>query len=66
MLDSLEGTYIFTPEQITERMDTVQASIDELTQKMEMLQSKIEQSREQAEQFKMQHQQFLILISNKR
>ena len=59
MLDSLEGTCIFTPEQVKKRMDTVQASIDELTQKMEMLQSKIEQSREQAEQFKMQHQQLL-------
>ena len=34
MLDSIEGTCVFTPEQVKKRMDAVQANVDDLTQQI--------------------------------
>lgn len=37
MLDSLEGTCVFTPEQVKRHMDTVQETINDLTQQIHIL-----------------------------
>ena len=39
MLDSIEGTCVFTPEQVKKRMDVVQQSVNDLSAKIEDLQN---------------------------
>lgn len=59
MLDSIEGTCVFTPEQIKKRMDTVQQALDHLTVDMETLQQKMEESKVTADAIMEQHQRLL-------
>lgn len=59
MLDSLEGTCIFTPEQIKKRMDSVQQTLADLTEEIEMLQFKADESKATAEAIIEQHHQLL-------
>lgn len=63
MLDSLEGTCVFTPEQVKKRMDIIQNSINDLTQQISALQGEAEQTRIQAQEFKNQHQRLLSWAS---
>ncbi len=59
MLDSLEGACVFTPEQVKRRMDTVQESINDLTQQIHTLQGEAEQARIQTQEFMSQHERLL-------
>lgn len=59
MLDSIEGTCVFTPEQIKSRMDSLQQSMDMLTDQMEKLQLKAAEAEETAAEIMEQHQRLL-------
>ncbi len=59
MLDSIEGTCVFTPEQIKKRMDAVQATLDDLTQQITVLQEQAVASAELANEIQQQHQKLL-------
>ena len=59
MLASIEGTYVFTPQQIKNRMDTVQATLDDLTQQITALQDQAQESAELASDIQEQHQRLL-------
>jgi hypothetical protein len=59
MLDSIEGTCVFTPEQVKKRMDTVQATMDELTGQISTLQEQASESATLAAEIKMHHQKLL-------
>lgn len=59
MLDSIEGTCVFTPEQIKNRMDSVQQSMDVLTEEIEKLQLKATEAEETATEIMEQHQRLL-------
>lgn len=59
MLDSIEGTCVFTPEQIKKRMDAVQATLDDLTQQITVLQEQAVASAELANEMQQQHQKLL-------
>ena len=59
MLDSIEGTCVFTPEQIKNRMDSVQQSMDVLTEEIEKLQLKATEAEETVAEIMEQHQRLL-------
>ena len=59
MLDSIEGTCVFTPEQVKKRMDAVQVTLDGLTEEIEKLQDQAAQAKNTAEEIHEQHQQLL-------
>lgn len=59
MLDSIEGTCVFTPMQIKNRMDAVQATLDELTQQITVLQEQATASAELANELQEQHKRLL-------
>lgn len=59
MLDSIEGTSVFTPEQVKKRMDAVQKMADELLEEIDTLQEQAEQSRAAAAEIQEQHQRLL-------
>ena len=43
MLDSLDGTCVFTPEQVKARLDAVQAKADEIANQVQQLEEKSRQ-----------------------
>lgn len=59
MLASIEGTCVFTPQQIKNRMDAVQATLDDLTQQITVLQDQAQESAELASDIQEQHQRLL-------
>lgn len=59
MLDSIEGTCVFTPEQIKKRMDDVQTTLNDLTQQISVLQEQTETAAEIAGEIQQQHQKLL-------
>lgn len=59
MLDSIEGTCVFTPEQIKRRMDVVQLKVDEWTEKVSALQSEALDTASLTAELKEQHQRLL-------
>ena len=59
MLDSIEGTCVFSPEQIKSRMDKVQQSMDTLAEQIEKLQLKATEAEETAKEILAQHQRLL-------
>ena len=59
MLDSIEGSCVFTPMQIKNRMDAVQATLDELTQQIAALQEQATASAELANELQKQHKRLL-------
>lgn len=59
MLDSIEGTCVFTPQQIKRRMDAVQETLDTLSQQIADYQGKAQESTQLASDIKEQHQRLL-------
>lgn len=59
MLASIEGTCVFTPEQIKKRMDTVQERIDALSGEIHALQDKAADAESTANEILRQHQKLL-------
>lgn len=59
MLAFIEGTCVFTPQQIKNRMDAVQATLDDLTQQITVLQDQVQESAELASDIQGQHQRLL-------
>ena len=59
MLDSLEGTCVFSPEQIKNRMDSVQQALTDLTVEIETLQLKANEAKEIADEIMEQHHRLL-------
>lgn len=59
MLDSIEGTCVFTPEQIKKRLDSTQEKIDELSQQIETLQDQLRESETLSSEILEQHQRLL-------
>jgi site-specific DNA recombinase len=59
MLDSIEGTCVFTPEQVKKRMDVVQQSVNDLSAKIADLQNKATETAELTEEIKAEHQRLL-------
>ena len=59
MLDSIEGTCVFTPEQIKKRMDAVQTTLDGLTQQISDLQEQAAASAAFANELQEQHKRLL-------
>lgn len=59
MLASIEGTCVFTPEQIKKRMDAVQATLDDLAEQITVLQEQAVASAELANEIQQQHQKLL-------
>lgn len=59
MLDSIEGTCVFTPEQIKKRLDSTQEKIDELSQQIETRQDQLRESETLAGEILEQYQRLL-------
>ncbi len=59
MLDSIEGTCVFTPEQVKKRMDATQQKIDDLTDQIHKLQEQISEANTLADELLKQHQRIL-------
>lgn len=59
MLSSIEGTCVFTPQQIKNRMDAVQETLDELTQQITTYQEQAQESAQLASDIQKQHQRLL-------
>ena len=59
MLASIEGTCVFTPEQVKKRMDGIQETVDKLTREIETLQTDMENSKTLSFEIMTQHQQLL-------
>lgn len=59
MLDSIEGNCAFTPQQIRQRMDRVQATLDNLTQQITIPQEQAHESDELTSSIQEQHQRLL-------
>lgn len=59
MLDSLEGTCVFSPEQIKKRMDSVQQSLIDLTDEIETLQFKANEAKAISDEIMEQHHRLL-------
>lgn len=59
MLDSLEGTCVFSPEQIKKRMDSVQQSLADLTDEIETLQVKANEAQVISDEIMEQHHRLL-------
>lgn len=59
MLDSIEGTCVFSPEQIKSRMDVVKEKTDELSAEIETLQESLLDAEAIESDFMEQHQRLL-------
>ena len=59
MLASIEGTCVFTPEQVKKRMDMVQGKVDELSKEIEALQMDMSEAKTISSEILAQHQQLL-------
>lgn len=59
MLDSIEGTCVFTPEQIKKRLDVVQEKVNSLTDLVNMLQQELADTKSLSVELQEQHQQLL-------
>lgn len=59
MLDSIEGTCVFTPEQVKKRMDAVQDTINNLEKEIDRLQDEAAQAKNAADEIHEQHQRLL-------
>lgn len=59
MLDSIEGTCVFSPEQIKRRMDTVQETVDELAEQISTLQEQAVETEAMAKEIRTSHQRLL-------
>ena len=59
MLDSIEGTCVFTPEQVKKRMDAVQETLDGLEKEIDHLQDQAAQAKSTADEIHEQHQRLL-------
>lgn len=59
MLASIEGTCVFTPEQVKKRMDIVQGKVDELSKEIEVLQMDMSEAKTISSEILEQHQQLL-------
>lgn len=59
MLDSIEGTCVFSPEQIKRRMDTVQNTIAELAEQVDSLQQQAAKTESMAKEIRESHQRLL-------
>ncbi|MEE0731125.1 MAG: hypothetical protein UCJ19_11300, partial [Oscillospiraceae bacterium] len=59
MLDSLDGTCVFTPEQVKARLDDVQAKADEIAYQIQQLEEKSRQMKPAAADLLREHQQIL-------
>ena len=59
MLDSIEGTCLFSPEQIKRRMDTAQETVAQLTEQIETFQEQAAKSELMAKEIQESHQRLL-------
>ena len=59
MLDSIEGTCVFSPEQIKRRMDTVQETVAGLAEQIDVLRDQAAESEVMAKEIKDSHQRLL-------
>lgn len=59
MPDSMEGTCVFTPQQIKRRMDAVQETLDALSQQIADYQDKSQESAQLTSDIQEQHQRLL-------
>lgn len=59
MLASIEGTCVFTPQQIKKRMDAVQETLDNLTNQIAEYQAQVQESAQLASDIQEQHQKLL-------
>lgn len=59
MLASIEGTCVFTPDQIKKRMDGGQETVNKLTKEIETLQADMENSETISSEIMVQHRQLL-------
>ena len=59
MLDSIEGTCVFSPEQIKRRMDTVQETVTELADQIETLREQAAETEYAAKEIRESHQRLL-------
>ena len=59
MLASIEGTCVFTPEQVKKRMDIVQEKVDGLAKEIEKLQIDMSEAKTLSAEILAQHQQLL-------
>ena len=59
MLDSIEGTCVFSPEQIRRRMDAVQDTIDGLAEQIDVLRDQTAETENLAKEIKDSHQRLL-------
>lgn len=59
MLDSIEGTCVFSPEQIKRRMDTVQETITELTEQIEAVQMQADETEALTKEIRESHLRLL-------
>ena len=59
MLDSIEGSCVFTPEQVKGRMDTVQRTIDSLSKQIELLQQQAAEASSLSAEIQEHHQRLI-------
>lgn len=59
MLDSIEGTCVFSPEQIKRRMDTVQETVAELAEQIDLLKDQAAETEIMAKEIRDSHQRLL-------
>ena len=59
MLDSIEGTCVFSPEQIKRRMDTVQETVAQLAEQIDTLQEQTAEAEIMAKEIRESHQRLL-------
>ena len=59
MLDSIEGTCVFTPEQIKRRMDTVQETVAQLAEQIDTLKEQTAETEIMAKEIQESHQRLL-------
>ena len=62
MLDSIEGTCVFTPEQIKRRMDTVQETVAQLAEQIDALQEQTVEAEILAKEIRESHQRLLSWV----
>lgn len=59
MLSSIEGTCVFSPEQVKKRMDVVQGKVDMLAQEIDSIQTAMSDAKSLSAEILSQHQQLL-------
>ena len=59
MLESIEGPCVFTLEQVKKRMDSIQATLDDLAQEISTLQEQAETKDTLAKELREQHQRLV-------